>query len=99
MLDSLKKIEEELTQPKAVTDYDLFNYPNKLNDKLAGLHDIVAAADARPTNSCFMVYDDLSEKIDRQLKKMDDILNARLPELNSIIEKEKLFNIRDPRKK
>ena len=99
MLDSLKKIEEELTQPKAVTDYDLFNYPNKLNDKLAGLHDIVASADARPTNSYFMVYDDLSEKIDRQLKKMDEILNVRLPELNSIIEKDKLFNIRDPRKK
>ena len=25
LLDSLKKVEEELTQPKAVTDYDLFN--------------------------------------------------------------------------
>src|SRR4051812_25599937 len=37
LLDSLKKTEEELTQPKAVTNHDLFNFPNKLDDKLAGL--------------------------------------------------------------
>ncbi|HRH65348.1 MAG TPA: glycosyl hydrolase [Bacteroidia bacterium] len=94
LLDSLKKIEEELTQPKAVTNYDLFNFPNKLNDKLAGLHDVVGAADAAPTSSCFAVYNELSEKIDSWLKVLDKVVSSQLPVLNTFIEQEKIYKIK-----
>ncbi|MBP6402325.1 MAG: glycosyl hydrolase [Bacteroidia bacterium] len=98
LLDSLKKIEEEMTQPKAVTNYDLFNFPNKLNDKLAGLHDVVGAADAAPSSSCFAVAEDLEARINIQLKKMDLVLSDLLPPLNNFIEQQKLFKIKSDSK-
>jgi hypothetical protein len=98
LLDSLKKIEEELTQPKAVTDYDLFNFPNKLNDKLAGLRDVVASADAAPTTQSKAVFEDLSGRIDVQLKKLDAVKNAQLPEFNQLMEQEKIFMIGNEKK-
>jgi len=95
MLDSLKKVEEELTQPKAVTDYDLFNYPNRLNDKLAGLRESVASADAAPTPQAYQVYKELSEKIDAQIKKLKSILDQKLAGVNKFVEDQKLYLIRD----
>ncbi len=92
-LDSLKKVEEELMQPKAVTDYDLFNFPNKLNDKLAGLRDIVAQADAAPTKSSFEVFAELSGKINQQISKMNSIIDSKLATVNKMIEDEKLYRI------
>ncbi|MBK6839632.1 MAG: hypothetical protein IPG90_16335 [Bacteroidetes bacterium] len=87
-----------MTQPKAVTNYDLFNFPNKLNDKLAGLHDVVGAADAAPSSSCFAVAEDLEARINIQLKKMDLVLSDLLPPLNNFIEQQKLFKIKSDSK-
>lgn len=98
LLDSLKKVEEELTQPKAVTDYDLFNYPNKLNDKLAGLRDVVASADAAPTKQSYLVFDDLTSRIDVQITKLKNILDLKLPEVNKFVEEQKLFLIKEEKK-
>ena len=97
-LDSLKKVEEELTQPKAVTDYDLFNFPNRLDDKLAGLSSDVMSADSRPTKQMTEVYTMLSEKADSQLNKLNSILSAQLPAVNKIIEDKKLYLISGDKK-
>jgi hypothetical protein len=95
LLDSLKKIEEELTQPRAVTDYDLFNFPNKLNDKLAGLRASVGSADAAPLPQAYAVFDDLSAKIDLQIARMKTLLDKKLAEVNRYVYENKLFMIRD----
>jgi photosystem II stability/assembly factor-like uncharacterized protein len=94
-LDSLKKVEEELTQPKAVTDYDLFNFPNKLNDKLSGLREVVAQADAAPTKASYEVYNDLSKNIDMQISRMNAIISENLAAVNKLIEEQKLFRIEE----
>ena len=94
LLDSLKKVEEELTQPKAVTDYDLFNFPNKLNDKITGLKEAVGSADAAPTKQEYELFDDLSKRIDFQIARMKMILETKLAELNKFIEEQKLFLIK-----
>lgn len=90
-LDSLKKVEEELTQPKAVTDYDLFNFPNRLDDKISGLSSIVAAADSKPTRPMYEVFNDLSAEADLQLKRLNTILTTQLPAVNKMIEEKKLY--------
>ena len=97
-LDSLKKVEEELTQPKAVTDYDLFNFPNRLDDKLAGLASDAMAADSKPTRQMVEVFGMLSEKANQELNKLNSILSAQLPEVNKIIEDKKLYRISGDKK-
>jgi hypothetical protein len=94
LLDSLKKVEEELTQPKAVTDYDLFNFPDKLNDKLAGLKDAITNVDASPTQQEYDAFKDLSARADAQIARMKNILETKLAELNKFIEEQKLFLIK-----
>ena len=95
LIDSLKKVEEELTQPKAVTDYDLFNFPAKLNDKLAGLKDAVLSADAEPTAQMYLVYDDLEKRVNVQLAKIKTISATLLPPVNKIVEDEKLYIVKE----
>ena len=98
LLDSLKKVEEELTQPKAVTDYDLFNFPNRLDDKLAGLASIISSADCKPTQPMYEVADVLTAKADEQLKKLTQIIAAQLPAVNKILEEKKLNMITGEKK-
>jgi len=98
LLDSLKKVEEELTQPKAVTDYDLFNFPNRLDDMIAGLASIISAADSKPTAPMYEVYNALAAKADNQLAQLNAIISAQLPPVNKMIEEMKLYFI-SPEKK
>ena len=94
LLDSLKSVEEELIQPKAVTNYDLFNFPAKLNDKLAGLKDFVVNADADPTTQMYEVFADLKKRVDIQLERLKMIQASLLPPVNKMAETEKLFLIK-----
>ena len=91
-------MEEELTQPKAVTDYDLFNFPNRLDDKLAGLASDIQAADSKPTHQMGEVFAMLSEQADSQLKKLNSILSMQLPAVNKIIEDKKIYLISGEKK-
>jgi photosystem II stability/assembly factor-like uncharacterized protein len=95
LIDSLKKVEEELTQPKAVTDYDLFNFPSKLDDKLAGLKDAVLSGDAEPTAQMYLVYDDLEKRVNVQIEKMKTLTTTLLPPVNKMIEDEKLYIVKE----
>ena len=97
-LDSLKKVEEELTQPKAVTNYDLFNYPNRLDDRIGSLTSIVSAADSKPTQPMYDVFEDLSKRADIQLNKLNLILTTQLSAVNKIIEDKKLYLISGEKK-
>jgi hypothetical protein len=87
-------VEEQLTQPKAVTDYDLFNFPNRLDDKLAALFNIASSADSKPTQPMAEVFSDLSAKADAQLDRLNAILTAQLPAVNEMIEDKKLYLIK-----
>ena len=97
-LDAMKKVEEVLTQPKAVTNYDLFNFPNMLDDKIATLTSIVSAADSKPTQPMYEVFSDLSVKADKQLSLLNSIISEQLPAVNKIIEDKKLYLISGERK-
>ena len=98
LLDSLKKVEEELTQPKAVTDYDLFNFPNRLDNKISILSSVVSSADSKPNQQMNDVYNNLAAKADMQLNKLNSILTTQLPAVNKIIEGKKLYLISSDKK-
>ena len=71
-------VEEELIQTKIKAGQDALNYPIRLNNKLAALASTVDSYDGPPTAQSYVVYDDLSGKVDAQLAtlariKSDDI--------------------------
>jgi len=83
ILDSIAAIESKLMQPKAQAPQDVLNYPIQLNDKIAGLGSVVGSADTRPTTQSYVVFDDLSIKIDAQLNKLNYCKENSLKEFNS----------------
>jgi photosystem II stability/assembly factor-like uncharacterized protein len=91
LTDSLMKIEEHLTQPKAVTDYDLFNYPDRLDDKLAGLAYTISTADGAPTMQSYVVMADLSAQCDALLNRLTAIISNQLPPYQKLISTDPVF--------
>jgi hypothetical protein len=81
----LTAIEETLYQTKSKSNQDPLNYPIRLNNKLAELADNVASADARPTDQTFVVWTDLSGRIDAQLAKLRIALDADLAAFNKLV--------------
>ena len=80
--DKLTAIEGEITQNKARSSQDLLNHPVKLNGKLASLASAVASADSKPTKQMYEVFDDLSKRLDEQLRKFKEVYDKDIPEFN-----------------
>jgi len=81
--EKLKAIEDELIQSKAKTRQDTLNHPTKLNGKLAGLAGVIANAQAAPTKQAYAVFDDLSRRIDAQLRQLQEVLDTDVAAFNS----------------
>jgi photosystem II stability/assembly factor-like uncharacterized protein len=71
---SLASVQDELVQMNIRDGNDVLSYPAKLNNLLAALAPVVAASDTAPTAQSYEVFKDLSARIDRQLKKLDEIM-------------------------
>lgn len=83
--ETLTAIEEELIQVKAKTRQDTLNHPAKLNVKLAALMGMVASADAAPTEQAYQVFDSLSERIETELKRLQECSETDLAAFNRLI--------------
>ncbi len=83
--DKLTAVEEEIIQVKIKSNQDALNYPIKLNNKLAALLGSVSGGDARPTKQSYDVFADLSAKVDVQLAKLKQIMDADLPAFNKTV--------------
>jgi photosystem II stability/assembly factor-like uncharacterized protein len=81
----LTTIEEELYQTKNQSSQDPLNYPIRLNNKLAALGSVVASADAPPTDQSYVLYEELSGKINVQLQKLDETIRTDLPAFNKLV--------------
>ena len=81
----LTTIEEALYQTKNQSSQDPLNYPIRLNNKLAALGGSVGGSDNVPTEQAYQVYDDLAGRIDAELKKLDEVLQADVPAFNKAV--------------
>ncbi|MBL0158473.1 MAG: glycosyl hydrolase [Bryobacterales bacterium] len=86
----LTAVEEELYQTKNKSGQDPLNYPIKLNNKLAALGGIVGSADTRPTDQSYQLHEELTSKINAQLKTLDSLLNADLANFNKLVREKNL---------
>jgi hypothetical protein len=78
----LTAIEEALMQTKIRSGQDALNFPIRLNNKLAALGSYVDSADEGPTTQAYEVYNDLSGKIDAQLRAFAAIKSQDVADFN-----------------
>jgi photosystem II stability/assembly factor-like uncharacterized protein len=81
----LTAVEEELYQTKNQSSQDPLNFPIRLNNKLAALAGVVASGETAPTDQSYVVYEDLTGKIDAQLAKLRQVIDADVPAFNALV--------------
>ena len=87
--DSLKRrltaIEEQIYQTKNRSNQDPLNFPIRLNNRIAALAGVVAAADARPTDQALQVFDRLSQELQAQLDRLRQVVETDVPAFNTLV--------------
>jgi photosystem II stability/assembly factor-like uncharacterized protein len=102
LADSLLKpiavVEEEVYNTKLRSGQDPLNFPIRLNNKIAALQGVVESSDDKPTDQTYVVFKELSAKLDAQMQKLQQSLKTDLPRLNAALKREKIGEV-DPNKK
>ncbi|MGI8550593.1 MAG: VPS10 domain-containing protein [Dehalococcoidia bacterium] len=83
----LGAIEEELIQTRAKGESDRLNYPGRLNVKLVHLTSVVQSADGIPPRQTYEVLQELSSRIDSQLRELDQVLESEVPAFSDLVRK------------
>ncbi len=85
LLKKLTDIENRLMQTKSHASEDPLNYPVKLNNKLASLASAAGSSFNLPTKQEYEVFDELSGKVDAQLKILRPLLTHQLQKFNALV--------------
>lgn len=87
--DSINKkitaIEEALYQTKLKANQDILNFPIMLNDKLAGVYEIVNSGTTKPTKQSYEVFEYLEAKASDQLNLLKQIINNDVKHFNEVM--------------
>lgn len=78
-------VEEELYQTKNRSSQDPLNYPIRLNNKLAHLAALASRGEYKPTDPAMEVQEVITEQINTELKKFDEVKKLDLPAFNQIV--------------
>lgn len=81
----LTAIEEALYQTKLKANQDILNFPIMLNDKLAGVYEIVNYANTKPTKQSYEVYEYLEAKANDQLNYLKQIIDSDIKRFNELM--------------
>jgi len=84
--DNLHQIENKLIVPEA--DYSpakMFDYPARLNVKLAGLVSVVSSADTAPTRQSVAVFEEIAAQADEQLAHWQSLLKTDIVAFNDLV--------------
>jgi hypothetical protein len=98
LLKPITVVEEEVYNTKLRSGQDPLNFPIRLNNKIAALQGVVESSDNKPTDQTYVVYKELSARLDAQIQKLQQSLKTELPRLNAALKREKAGEI-DPNKK
>ncbi len=79
----MTEVEQALYQTKNQSRQDPLNFPIRLNNKLGHLNSVVGrSSDYSPTDQAVAVKNEMSEKINTELKKWETIKSNEIPKLN-----------------
>jgi hypothetical protein len=90
-------VEGEIYQYRNQSNQDPLNYPIKLNNKLAALQGAVEGVHGAPTAQTYVVFEELSGRLDVQLEALNQIIITDLAEFNRLLQSKGLEPIPDPR--
>ena len=83
--EKLSAIEDELIQVDFRGSRDRLHLPVKLNSRLAELPVVVSSADFAPTKQTYDVFDDFSERIDRQLQRLKAVVEEDVSKFENLV--------------
>ena len=86
----LSEVEEEIYQVRNRSGQDPLNFPIKLNNQIAALRRSIETGDGKPTAGSYVVFKELSERLDVQLRRLTEIVKTDLPRLNQLLGENKL---------
>lgn len=82
----LSRLEKELYQVRNESGQDPLNFPIKLNNRLAHLRESIETGDNPPTDQHYILYENLTEKLQAELVDLRALLNEDLTAINEMIE-------------
>jgi photosystem II stability/assembly factor-like uncharacterized protein len=85
--DKLTEIEKKLVNPDLKSNQDVLNFPPALDHQFVGLASVASSADARPTDSSWTYYKEISGKLAAILAELDGVLGKDLAEFNAMVAK------------
>jgi hypothetical protein len=85
LIRELTSIEEALYQTKSKSSQDMLNYPIRINDKLSGVYGIASGGNVVPSKQVRDVYESLRVQADRQLARLQQVIQLGLPAINHLI--------------
>jgi len=88
--EALAVVEEELVQTRWKSSRDALTAPSKLNVKLGTLLGVVTGADAAPTKQSREVFASVSDRLDRQLERLDALFGREVPRFNTLVREQDL---------
>ena len=83
--DGLWEVEDGLIQFRARGPQDLLNYPPMLDDKLSTLGFFVEGSDLPATRQDQALFEDLSQRMDAELAKLENLKKRELAELGLVV--------------
>jgi len=98
LLKPIAVVEEEVYNTRLRSGQDPLNFPIRLNNKIAALQGVVESSDNKPTDQTYLVFKELSGKLDAQLQRLQQSLKTDLPRLNAALKREKIGEV-DPNAK
>jgi photosystem II stability/assembly factor-like uncharacterized protein len=72
----LSAVEEDLYQVRNRSGQDPLNFPIKLDNQIAALMGVVETGDAKPTDQSYVVFKELSERLEAIRKRYEEILKS-----------------------
>ncbi|MCH7605526.1 MAG: glycosyl hydrolase [Chloroflexi bacterium] len=84
--EKLTGIEDELIQVGYTGARHRLHLPVKLNRQLAELIAVIASADFAPTQQTYQVFDELSGRIDAQVRLLRDVLDEDVPRFIELVQ-------------
>jgi hypothetical protein len=95
LADKLTAIEGEIYQYRNRSNQDPLNFPIKLNNKLAALQGVVEMGDARPTDQAYVVFKELSARLDAELARLEGAIRTDVEAFNRLLRGRKLAPLQD----
>jgi hypothetical protein len=81
----LTAVEEDVYQVRNRSNQDPLNFPIKLNNQLAALARSIETGDAKPTDASYVVFKELTARLDALKAMLDEALKTNLVQVNDLL--------------